>query len=313
MNAPRAPEQWQFASALRVLRSPYVTVTIAMLFWAASTVIVRGVRDDSPPLGLSFWRTLAGALLLFPFVIGRLRRQMELVRRNLKILALLSFLLFVGGNAVLFMSLQFTIAINAGVINSVEPVIIIVAAWLLFRDPVTRRQVFGVAVSLSGVTVLVSQGALDTLMALDFNIGDILVFGAYVSWGLYAVLLRRAPKELDHSVILFVMLALGALFMLPLFLIEHFAVRPTVLNWSTVLAGGWLAIFSSILAVLMWNRAIADLGPGRAGVFIHLIPAFTVLMAIAVLGEALRQFHLTGIALIAVGIYFSSRKRPATP
>lgn len=315
MNAPRGPEDGEPGAnaVLRILRSPYLMVTLAMLFWAVSTVLVRGIRDESPPMGLSFWRTTLGMLLLLPFVLRPLRRQAALVRRNLGILALLSLLLVVGGNAILFLSLQFTFAINAGVINSVEPVIIIAAAWILFRDPVTPRQCVGIAVSLTGVLVLVARADLATLLAMDFNKGDVLVFGAYVSWGIYAAMLRRAPRELDPRVVLFAMLAVGSLILLPMYLFETIAVRPTVPNWTTVVSAVWLALFSSVLAVLMWNRAIVALGAGRAGVFIHLIPAFTVLLAIVVLGESFRPYHAAGVALIVTGIYLSSRRRGAVP
>ena len=301
---------WQ--AARRIALSPYVSVVLAMFFWAGSTVIVRWLREDLPPMGLSFWRTLFGALIVLPFVIGPLRAQAHILRRNWKILALLGFLLFVGGNAILFLSLQYTFAINAAVINSVEPVLILVVAWFMFRDPVTRRQGFGVMVSLAGVMTLISRGDLSVLAAMDFNRGDILVLGAYMSWAFYAVLLRRAPSGLDRRLILLIILAFGALFLVPFYAIETAIDRPMPVTWTAVMAVVFLALFSAVAAVLMWNRAIAALGSGRAGLFIHLIPAFTVLMAVALLDEELHLFHASGIVLIAIGIYFStlSGRRP---
>ena len=293
----------------RILFSPYLAAVFAMFFWAGSTVLVRYVREDVPPMGLSFWRTIAAFLLLLPFALGPLRQQSDLIKANWKILLLLSLLLMVGGNAILFLSLQYTIAINAAVINSFEPIVIVVLAWLIFRDPFSRRQGFGVAVSLIGVLVLISMGSLETLQQMDFNKGDLLVTGAYVSWGLYAVLLRKVPRGLDHRLTLLSLLGMGALLLLPLYLYETSFVRPTVFTWTTVSSVFWLAIFSSVLSILMWNRAISRLGAGRAGLFIHLIPAFTVIMAILLLGEEFQQFHLTGIALIFIGIYFSSHRR----
>lgn len=292
-----------------ILRSPYLSAVLAMLFWAGSTVLVRYVRLDVPPMGLSFWRTVLGFVIFLPFVIGPYRRQSREFKQSLKTLALLALLLMVGGNAVLFLSLQYTIAINAAVINSVEPVIIVSLAWLLFRDPFTKRQGFGVIVSLTGVLVLISTGSLEMLAKMDFNKGDLLVTGAYVSWGFYAVMVRKIPPGLDRRLVLAGILGFGSVMMLPLYLIESIYFRPTPFTWTSVFSITWLAVFSSILAILMWNNAITKLGPGRAGLFIHLIPAFTVLMAIALLGESLQQFHFTGIALIGIGIYFSTLSR----
>lgn len=293
----------------KILMSAYLSAVLAMLFWAGSTVLVRYVRLEVPPMGLSFWRTVLGFVIFLPFAIKPYRRQAAEFRASLKILALLALLLMVGGNAVLFLSLQYTIAINAAVINSVEPVIIVSLAWLLFRDPFSKRQGFGVIVSLTGVLVLISSGSVERLGAMDFNKGDLLVTGAYVSWGMYAVLIRKIPHGLDRRLVLAGILGFGALFMLPLYLVETIYFRPTPVTWTSVLSITWLAVFSSILAILMWNNAIAKLGPGRASLFIHLIPAFTVLMAIALLGESLQQFHITGVALIGIGIYFSTLSR----
>ena len=298
----------RFALFRRFVFSPYLAAVIAMFFWAGSTVLVRYVREEVPPMGLSFWRSLLGFLLLLPFALYPLRQQSHLIRKNWKILLFLAFLLMVGGNAILFLSLQYTIAINAAVINSFEPIIIIVLAWLLFRDPFSRRQGFGVAVSLMGVLVLISTGSLDVLAQMDFNQGDLLVTGAYVSWGLYAVMLRKVPRGLDQRITLLCILGFGTILMLPIYLYEASSVRPTNFTWVTINSVVWLAIFSSVLSILLWNYAISKLGAGRAGLFIHLIPAFTVIMAIFLLGEEFRQFHLTGIALIFIGIYFSSRQ-----
>ncbi len=297
------------AALKQVLLSPYLSAVLAMLFWAGSTVLVRYVRLEVPPMGLSFWRTVLGFVIFLPFVITPYRRQAREFRQSFKILALLALLLMVGGNAVLFLSLQYTIAINAAVINSVEPVIIVSLAWLLFRDPFTKRQGFGVVVSLTGVLVLISTGSFESLARLDFNKGDLLVTGAYVSWGLYAVLVRKIPPGLDRRLVLAGILGFGALFMFPLYILETVISRPTPFTWTSIFSITWLAVFSSILAILMWNNAITKLGPGRAGLFIHLIPAFTVLMAMALLGETLQQFHFTGIALIGIGIYFSTLSR----
>ena len=279
-----------------------------MLLWAFSTIIARYVRDDVPPMGLSFWRTLIAFLILLPFVSGRLQANAETIRRHWKILFVLGVLLIVCGNAMLFLALQFTFAINAAVLNSTEPVIILVVAWLLFRDPVRWRQAAGIFLSLAGVLVLIGRGDVAVLSALDFNRGDLIVLGAYVSWGFYAVLLRRAPRELDNTTTLAVILGFGSLALFPLYMVEEFGFRPTYFTWTALISMVVLAVVSSLLGLLMWNRALTTLGPGRAGIYLHLIPAYTIVLAIILLGESLEIFHIGGIVLIATGIILSSRK-----
>ena len=288
--------------------SPHVTAATAMLLWAFSTIVARYVREDVPPMGLSFWRTALAVVILLPFVAGRFRAKAEIIRQHWKILFALGVLLVFAGNALLFLALQYTIAINAAVLNSTEPVIIVAVAWLLFRDPVGWPQAVGIALSLVGVLILIGRGDWTVLLALDFNRGDLIVMGAYISWAVYAVLLRRAPRELDSLTTLALILGFGSLALLPAYLVEEFAIRPTNFTWITVISVISLAVISSLLGILMWNRAVTALGPGRAGIYINLIPAYTIILAIILLGETLELFHIGGIALIATGIFMSSRK-----
>jgi drug/metabolite transporter (DMT)-like permease len=269
------------------------------------------VREEIPPMGLSFWRTFAGFLIVLPFVLSGLEARAPAIRANWRVIALVSALLIVGGNALLFLSLQFTIVINVALLNSVEPVLIIIVAWLAFRDPLSRRQAAGVAVSFLGVVILISRGDLEMLANFDFNLGDILVLFAYVSWACYAVFMRLVSRQIDHLTMLALLLGLGAAMLLPLYLVEHFFFRPTAFTWSLVAAAASLALFTSVLGVLMWNRALAALGSARAGLFIHLIAAYSVVLSIVFLGERLEEFHVTGILLIGIGIYFANTRREA--
>lgn len=306
-NRPVAPDG-QPSTLRHALSSPLVAAILTVFLWSTTTIVVRYVREDMPPIGLSFWRTFLAFLILMPFALKPLRSQWPMVRDNLKWLSVLAFLLWVGGNALLFLSLQYTIAINAAVINSVEPLIIALFAALLFRDPFTWRQGVGLVLSLLGVLALISAGSVEQLLKLDFNRGDLIVTCAYVSWGLYVVLLRKAPAGLDHRLLLAALLGLGAAFMLPLYLAESFFVKPFPLSVASVGTVLGLAIFPGVLAMLMWNYSIRKMGAIRAGQYIHLIPAFTVIMALMFLDEALRHFHIVGIVLITIGLIVASRR-----
>ncbi len=298
---PEKPPLWKL-----ILFNPYLVVSFAMLCWATTTVLVRYVRDDAPPMGLSFWRLVFAFFILLPISFSRICSQASLVLEHWKTLVMLSVLLWFGGNALLFLSLQFTIAINAAVINSVEPIIIIILACLLFRDELTRRQALGAFLSLGGVLVLITAGSLERLLGLDFNLGDIIVFCAYISWGLYAVLVRKLPRELDSLVVVTILLGIGIPILLGPYLLEGFYFRTMEFNWLTIGTIIYLGLFSGAFSIVAWNHGIKTLGPIRAGQFLHLIPAFTILLATLLLDETLLPYHFGGIALIVIGIYLAS-------
>lgn len=293
--------------ALALLCSPYAAVILAMFCWGCTSIIVRHLRGEVPPFGLAFWRNFAAFLMIAPFAWKSLLAQRAILRANLGILILLAAILWIGGNALLFLALQYTVAVNAALINSVEPIIIILAATILFGDRFTGVQAIGAAVSMLGVLVLIAEGSFTRLMRFDFNIGDVIVFCAYVFWAFYAVLLRKAPRNLDHRVLVAVLIGLGALCLLPFYIVETLVSRPMPFTAVSVGATLFLALFSCVIAMLLWNIGIRRLGPIRAGQFLHLIPVFTVLLAVLLLGETLALYHLAGVVLIGAGLYLTAR------
>jgi drug/metabolite transporter (DMT)-like permease len=66
-----------------------------------------------------------------------------------------------------------------------------------------------------------------------------------------------------------------------------------------------MAICPSILAYIFWNRGVAELGAPKAGLFIHLMPLFGIVLSAIFLGEAIRSYHFVGMALIFGGIYLA--------
>ena len=77
-------------------------------------------------------------------------------------------------------------------------------------------------------------------------------------------------------------------------------------NLPTLTTIVYVAIFPSLLAFIFWNRAVRDIGANRAGVFIHLMPVFSSIMAIMFLGESIELFHLQGISLVFAGIFLAT-------
>ncbi len=293
-------------SLRRLVLSPYFSAAIAMLCWAFSFVVIRGTHEMVPPIGLNFWCSCLALLLLITMGFSHLRLEMRAILKQWKTFFLLGFLLAVVGNTAMFVGLQSTTAINGGLLNSMEPVGIVVFSWLLFRETVTPLQMLGILTSLVGVIILITRADTTVLTALDFNRGDLWFLVAVIGWALYAVLIRRTAPTMHSLAFMTAVTLCGIVFLFPLYLWESLTQRPTEFNAPTVLSIIYLGLFSAVFAILLWTRAIRMLGANNVGLFIHLLPVFSVILAIIFLGEVLRGFHLIGIALIAIGIYLTT-------
>ncbi len=287
---------------------PYLLLALAVSFWAGNAIIGRAVRDTIPPVGLAFWRWLAAFLIILPFGWQYLRAEWRVVLRSWRITILLSFLGIALFNTLLYTALRYTTAVNGTLLQSAMPVFVVAYSFLFFRDGMTPRQISGMLLSLVGAVVIVAQGSLQLLTSLTFNIGDLLVVIAIVTYAAYTALLRLRPPV--HALtFLVVTFALGALMLLPLYLWESSTGFTVPFTPTTLGAIAYVALFPSIVSYLFYNYGVAQVGANRAGVFIHLNPAIASILAVVVLGETFQWFHPVGFGLILVGIMLVARKQ----
>ena len=281
---------------------------MTMLMWSGNFIIGRGLRDLLSPASFSLWRWSLTALLVVPFAWPHLKRQWPIMLRHWRILLLLSILMVSIGNTLTYFSLEATTAINAALVNAVQPVVMVVIAWLLDRDAVSPLQGVGITLSLIGVVTVVSRADIDVILALRFNLGDLWMFIAVISFSFYAVLHRRAPRDVHPLCLLQVISLVGAIGVIPTWIGEHVAgASRMAMTTESLAAIFYIAFFASFLAILFWNRGLAVVGPNRAGVFIYLLPVFSSVLSIALLDEHVRLYHLVGFAFIVVGIYVTTR------
>jgi drug/metabolite transporter (DMT)-like permease len=291
----------------RLWQSPCLLLSLAALFWSGNFIVGRAIHDAVPPIALAFWRWTAGFAILLPFAWTHLRRDVAVLLRHRWSLVALSMLGITAYNALIYVGLRSTTAINALLMQSIIPVLIPLCAFAVFRERPLATQLLGVAVSKLGIVVIVAQGSLQLLRALHLNSGDIWVLVAVAAYALYSVLLRKRPPVHPLS-FLAASIAVGAILLLPAYLWETVAVGPFRPTTHALLAIAYLAVFPSVLAYLCFNRGVELLGSSRAGLFIHLMPVFGSFLAVAFLGETLHPFHIAGMLCIAAGICIALRR-----
>ena len=284
-----------------------LVLTLASAGFAFAHVVGRGVHGEVPPVGLSFWRWLLGAFVLWPFLHKRLKSNVPVIRKHFRLLTLLGGIM-IASTTVLLIGLNFTTAINASIINAIQPVFTVLLAMLILHDRLRPSQSCGVALGLVGVTAMITKMDPAALLSLQFNQGDILVLLGSLGYSLYAVNLGKIPKTLSPAEILFMIIVTGCAMVFPFYLIETLIYKPVPLNATAIQAIISMSLVSTVFGTLMWNLGNQLIGPSRAGMFINLIPIFAAIMAILFLDERLHQYHVICAALICVGIFLVLRR-----
>jgi drug/metabolite transporter (DMT)-like permease len=281
-------------------------VNLATLTWATNMVLGRSLRDDVGPLTLAASRFLI-ASALFALILQQrppVERQLGRDRRHLLAMAF-SVVLFAP---MLYLGLRYTPAVNATLINGFGPLITGVLAALLIREPMSRRQVAGAIIGLTGVIILISPGSLDAWESVRSNVGDLIVLGAVSVWGLYSVLGRRVMR---HRSALSAT-AFSTFFGLPILLLAaawELQTFPVGVRPELILAVLYIGVAPTVIGFLAWNSGVRRLGPSGAMVFYNTLPLYGAVLGLIFLGETIGPTHILGGLLIIGGGLWAARGR----
>lgn len=281
----------------------------ATVIWSGNFVIARGLHASVPPVGLAFWRWFVATIALAPFALPALIRQKKLVKENicyLSITALIGVTIF---NTLIYIAGHSTSAINLALIAVSSPVFIIILDRLLCGEPITPARAAGTIVAIFGVILLITDGSLRQLMLLKFTVGDIWMLIAAFAFGIYSILAKRKPARMSVRTFLLSTFFLGLIFLLPFYLWEHARYQAVIPDRAMILAVFYVGIGASLIAFLLWNKAILYIGPSRAGLIYYLVPVFSGITAHIFLNEAIRIIHGFSMLLIFFGILYANRKR----
>jgi drug/metabolite transporter (DMT)-like permease len=284
----------------------YLLLTFTTLCWGANAVFGRMAVGEISPMALVTARWLGVSLLLALFAHRHLRRDWPALRPHLFLVTSLGVLGFTAFNALFYVAAHYTTAVNIGIIQGSTPMFILMGAFLAYRTRITRLQAAGVVLTMIGVAIVGSGGSFARLAALAVNFGDVLMVGACLLYAGYTVGLRKRPPA--SALGLFAVMAFAAFMAsLPLVFTE---MSLGLFQWPTMT--GWIIValvtlFPSFLAQIFFIQGVTLIGPGRAGVFVNLVPVFASIMAVVFLNEPFEAFHAIALSLVLGGIWLSER------
>ncbi|PVY70714.1 EamA domain-containing membrane protein RarD [Tamilnaduibacter salinus] len=284
-------------------------LVMTTLFWGGNALVARATAETIPPLALSFWRWFIPCIYLLPFTIRAFYRYRHTLRQNrLKVLVLALF--SVGAyNTILYLAAQSTTAINIALVAATMPLMIVLLSALILRVLPGGWQWLGLISALAGVLTILSQASADRILSITFNPGDVLMVLSITCWALYSVLLKRWPLAIPPFPLLCILITLGVPMILPFYLWELAREGGFALNTGTVGALLYVGTLPSVAAYSLWINGLREMGPGTAGLFAYLIPVFTALIAVPVLGESIELYHAIGGALVLIGLIAASRQQ----
>ena len=290
----------------RLYQWPGLLLALTAIFWSGNSVAGRLAVGQVSPLLLVFLRWVLVLAVMWPLYGRQVREHWPQIRPQLLRIVLMAMLGLTGFNALYYVAAHTTTAVNIGILQGSVPVIVLVAAFLTHGTRATLVQIAGVLVTALGVIVVATQGMPLEILHIDLNRGDLIILIACVLYALYTVALRDRPRMSGAA--FFTLLALiSAITSVPLVLAEAYVSGLSLPTWQGWLVILYVAIFPSCLAQILFLRGVDLIGPGRAGVFVNLVPVFAAAMAVVLIDEPFAAFHAVALVLVIGGIWLAQR------
>jgi drug/metabolite transporter (DMT)-like permease len=290
------------------------------VLWAGNAIVGRLVAGNVPPLAFNALRWCVALALLLPLgwrvlASAAARRQ---IRERWRLLSLLGLLGVGAYNALQYMALTTSSAMNVTLIASSMPVWMLAIGAIFYRERPSGRSLLGAALSLAGVAVVLGRGDLAVLAQVRFVAGDLLMIVAIIGWATYSWLLARPQPSMrgdarpnwNWAEFLLIQMLFGLVFAGAAAGGEAIIVGAPI-KWSgwVLLALLYVAVGPAVIAYRSWGLGVAQAGPEIAAFFSNLTPLFAAVLSAAVLGEAPQPFHGVAFLLIVGGIIVTARRK----
>lgn len=251
------------------------------------------------------WRFGIAAVLLFTILAIQKKLRWDIVREYGRIYTILGIIGIFGFNSFFFLGMKYTTPLNGALIMATNPLLTTILAYFLLKIPLTKRQIIGIIFALTGVLLVLTQGSWEIIKTLSISKGDFFILIGNLCWALYGVLGRKYLSQSSSMETTTYTMIIGALCLIVL---SVFSPSPLPISNVTIAAWGailFMAIFTSVLGYLWWNKGMETIGAGNTSLFFNLVPIVTMVFSI-ITGTPVTIVQICGTMLVILGVLTST-------
>lgn len=288
---------------------PYICLVLAMVLWASTFICLKLAFRVYDPMVVIFGRMLVASLcaLFFPFVF----RNITFRSKDLKYMVIMVIcepcLYFVFEAK----ALVHTSASQAGMIAPMMPLLVAIAAWGILKEKLTVKTLFGFLIAVTGALWL-SISSEPSQHAPNPIWGNFLEFMAMVCASGYAICLKKLTDHYSSLFLTFLQAFAGAIFFFPILFFPS-TMLPVEIVPLPFLSILYLGSVVTLGAYGCYNYGVSQIPASQATAFINLIPVFTLIMSVLILGENFTGIQYLASGLVFVGVILSQSPGPIAP
>tara|TARA_B100000900_G_scaffold301320_1_gene259897 strand:- start:223 stop:1119 length:897 start_codon:yes stop_codon:yes gene_type:complete len=289
---------------LKIKILPHIALFAVNLIYALNYSIAKDVMPDYiGPSGFILLRVIGGSFLFFLTYIFFIKEKVnspDIVR-----------LIFCGlfGVAInqlfFFEGLNLTTPINAAIIMTVSPILVIVFSAIIIKEKITIRKIFGIFLGLIGAaTLILKSGAIS--LDNDYFIGNFLVFVNATSYSIYLVIVKGLMTKYNPITVMFYVFSFGLIFVFPFGISELSNVSLEIFTLEIFLKVGFVVICTTFLAYLFNAFALKSLNPSVVSIYIYLQPVLATVIAIILKSDSLDLIKIISSVFIFSAVFLVS-------
>jgi len=284
----------------------------ANVIYGANYIIAKGIMPNKiGPSAFVFLR-IVGAGILFWVIKSFIKERID--KKDIFRLALCGLLGVATNQLLFFHGLNLTSPIDASIIITSIPVMVLVFSALILKEKITKNKLIGITVGGIGAILLIWYGK--SAAGTSSTLGNLFVFINACSYALYLVIVKPMMKKYNALNVISWVFLFGFLFMFPFGIGDFLATDFSSFDLNTYLAVGFVVIFTTFLAYLFNIYALNYVSPSVTGSYVYLQPAVSFIMVsiyayILMHEEYAQDINLVKILsclLVVSGVYLISRK-----
>ncbi|NVJ51126.1 MAG: DMT family transporter [Gammaproteobacteria bacterium] len=277
---------------------------LAILIWASSFVFMKiAVAEFGPMLTVFLRMILASAVLFFFIPVFRKESYQAGDWKWFLALALCEpclYFVFEG------LALTYTTASEAGMITSLQPLMVAVAAFYFLQEKLNARLLTGCGVAVAGAALLSLTGEASE-SAPNPMLGNFLELIAIAFAAAYSIVARRLMHRYSPLFLTGIQTFVGSVFFLPAVLLSGDSI-PASVTWDGAMAVLFLAWGVNIIAFTCYNFSLGKMPASQAGAWLNLLPLACLFFGWLLLDETLTLLQYAGAAIVLVGVIISQTK-----
>lgn len=282
-----------------------IFLSLAASIWGMTYVVSKVVLNTISPWMLLEMRFVLALIVLG--IVATITQSWKIKKQDLFSMAMIALVGFTGSIGMQFVGTKLSGAAMGSLITSASPALISIFAFWILKERINNRKILSLVLATIGVIVVI--GIPNGNSNFGAYIGNVILFGAAITWALYTVLSKAQTAKYSSLTVTTWATVFGVIFTLPFTFFEQSQGLDNLPNdfwiWMGVL---FLGTISTAGAFYFWNKGFEYIDTSTGSLFFFIQPLVGSIFGFLLLDEKLKSSFFIGSLLIGIAVFLSIRE-----